>query len=75
MDGFSADAANSLDWLNQFDEVDGSDYGEFIEAVGALAMGSTTYEWMLANHIRPGTPEEQPTAAGSARCTPPSHHL
>ena len=60
LDGFIADAANSLNWLNQFDEVDGSDYGEFIEAVGALAMGSTTYEWMLANHIRPGTPEEQP---------------
>ncbi|MCO5244130.1 MAG: dihydrofolate reductase family protein [Anaerolineae bacterium] len=60
LDGFIADAANSLGWLDQFEGVDGSDYEEFIEAVGALAMGSTTYQWLLDHHIRPGTPEQQP---------------
>ncbi|MEZ4770174.1 MAG: dihydrofolate reductase family protein [Caldilineales bacterium] len=60
LDGFIADAANSLDWLHQFEDVEGNDYGQFIDDIGALAMGSTTYQWVLDNHVRPGTPEEQP---------------
>jgi dihydrofolate reductase len=49
LDGFIADPDNSLDWLFIRDrEEDGPlNYGEFIAAVGALAMGSTTYEWIL----------------------------
>lgn len=52
IDGFIADPDNSLSWLFQFgDAGEGSDisriYGEFIADVGALAMGSTTYEWIL----------------------------
>lgn len=51
IDGFIADSANSLDWLFQFGEVQGmeQDYPRFIADVGALAMGSTTYEW-IAEH-------------------------
>ncbi len=60
LDGFIADANNSLDWLFQFGNPDDSDYPEFIRSVGAVAMGSTTYEWVVTNHIRPGTPEQQP---------------
>lgn len=60
LDGFIADAANSLDWLHQFDSAENGDYATFIEEVGALAMGSTTYEWILANHVRPGTPAARP---------------
>jgi dihydrofolate reductase len=48
IDGFIADSANSLDWL--FEVTDRDDrFGPFIARVGAMAMGATTYEWML-NH-------------------------
>jgi len=49
LDGFIADADNSLDWLfTRRREEDGpQNYGDFIAGVGALAMGSTTYEWIL----------------------------
>lgn len=49
LDGFIADPDNSLDWLlTRQQEQDGPlNYGEFIAGVGALAMGSTTYEWLI----------------------------
>jgi dihydrofolate reductase len=49
LDGFIADPDNSLGWLLTRDqEKDGpQNYGAFIAEVGALAMGSTTYEWIL----------------------------
>lgn len=60
LDGFIADPAHSLDWLFQFGEQPEGDYADFIAGVGALAMGSSTYEWLLANHLRPGTEQAQP---------------
>jgi len=49
LDGFIADPDNSLEWLfTRQHEQDGPlGYGPFIAEVGALAMGSTTYEWVL----------------------------
>ena len=49
LDGFIADPDNSLEWLfTRKREDDGPlNYDEFIADVGALAMGSTTYEWVL----------------------------
>jgi dihydrofolate reductase len=47
LDGFIADANNSLDWLMQFGEEPGGSYADFIQNIGALVMGSTTYEWVL----------------------------
>ena len=49
LDGFIADPWNSLDWLfTRAREEDGPlNYGEFIAEVGAIGMGSTTYEWIL----------------------------
>ena len=49
LDGFIADPWNSLDWLFTRARDDGGplDYDAFIAEVGALAMGSTTYEWLL----------------------------
>jgi dihydrofolate reductase len=51
IDGFIADADNSLDWLFQVGEGDGdhpaNPFAEFFADVGAFAMGSTTYEWVL----------------------------
>jgi dihydrofolate reductase len=49
LDGFIADPNDSLDWLlTRRREEDGpGNYRDFIADVGALAMGSTTYEWIL----------------------------
>ena len=56
LDGFIADPNNSLDWLftRARDEKGHGNYGDFIAEVGALAMGSTTYEWVL-EHEKDGT--------------------
>jgi dihydrofolate reductase len=76
LDGFIADADNSLDWLFQLSEAPGMEqhYPDFITDVGALAMGSTTYEW-LANHTgfldNPSKWEyQQPTWVFSSRQLP-----
>jgi dihydrofolate reductase len=49
LDGYIADDANSLDWLfTRQRQPDGPlNYGDFIKDVGALAMGATSYEWVL----------------------------
>ena len=49
LDGFIADPNNSLEWLfSRKQDKDGTmNYGAFIAEVGAIAMGSTTYEWIL----------------------------
>jgi dihydrofolate reductase len=60
LDGFIADADNSLDWLFQFDEGDDSSYPAFIADVGAIAMGSTTYEWVLSHHVNADADHPQP---------------
>lgn len=60
LDGFIADANHSVDWLFQFGDQETQDYPAFIRDVGALAMGSSTYEWMLAHLIDPGADHAQP---------------
>ncbi len=60
LDGFIATEDHSLDWLFQFGDTGSSGYTDFIEGIGALAMGSLTYEWILRNHIRPDSDESQP---------------
>ena len=52
LDGFIADQHNALEWLLQFGDP-GSSYEEFIAGVGAIAMGGTTYQWLLDHHVRP----------------------
>jgi dihydrofolate reductase len=60
LDGFIADADNSLDWLfvRKRDEQGPFDYGAFIADVGAIAMGSTTYEWILGYEFADKDPAE-----------------
>jgi dihydrofolate reductase len=51
LDGFIADAEDSLAWLFvQDQDTQGPlNYDDFFAGVGALVMGSTTYEWLLAH--------------------------
>lgn len=62
LDGFIADSQNSLDWLLQFGEGEGTSYPNFIRGVGAIAMGSTTYEWILHHQVCPDSDEPKPWA-------------
>ena len=61
LDGFIADPDNSLDWLfTRKREDDGLlNYGEFIAEIGAMAMGSTTYEWLLDQELAGKDPDER----------------
>jgi dihydrofolate reductase len=47
LDGFIATEDHSLEWLFALGSVTETSYPAFIAEVGALAMGSGTYEWML----------------------------
>ncbi len=47
LDGFIATEDDSLDWLFPLGDINDTGYPAFIAEVGALAMGSATYEWML----------------------------
>ena len=69
LDGFLATPDHDLGWLLQFGEIEGSSYPAFIRDVGALAMGSHTYEWMLHHAIDAGQPwpYTQPTWVFSTR--------
>ncbi len=49
LDGFIATEDDSLEWLFSLGDLNASSYPAFIAEVGALAMGATTYEWMLRN--------------------------
>ena len=50
IDGFIADADNSLDWLFAVErDDDDPSFDGFIAGVGAMAMGATTYEWVLGH--------------------------
>lgn len=55
LDGFIVDDHGSLDWLTCRDiDVDGPfGYRAFETGVGALVMGSATYEWLLVNQPGP----------------------
>ena len=60
LDGFIADPSNSLDWLftRARDESGPLNYGEFIAQIGALAMGATTYEWILDHEFAGKDPSD-----------------
>ena len=75
LDGFIADEHDSLDWLfvQHIDEDGPMNYGAFIETIGALAMGATTYEWVREHLARTGEgwSYEQPTWVFTHRELPP----
>lgn len=73
LDGFIATVDDSLEWLFPLGDIAETSYPAFIRDVGALAMGSTTYEWMLRHVVGPDAtrpqpwPYEQPTWVFSSR--------
>jgi dihydrofolate reductase len=60
LDGFIATEDHSLEWLFQLGDPADTGYEEFIREVGALAMGSSTYEWMLRHVVKQGSPDGEP---------------
>jgi dihydrofolate reductase len=60
LDGFIADPNHSLDWLFQFGDQGTEDFPDFLREVGAVAMGSSTYEWVLRHVIDAGADHAQP---------------
>ena len=51
LDGFIATEEDSLEWLFPLGDVNQTSYPAFIAEVGALAMGASTYEWMLRHAL------------------------
>jgi dihydrofolate reductase len=76
LDGFIADADHSLECLFQLGDNEDTSYPAFIREVGALAMGSSTYEWMLRHVVGPEAdrpepwPYEQPAWVFTSRTLP-----
>jgi len=88
IDGFIADSDNSLEWLftvpGSLPDEAGSEsgasespmdeFGEFLADVGAICMGSTTYEWVLDHEQALTHPEkwtyEPPTWVFTTRDLP-----
>jgi dihydrofolate reductase len=76
LDGFIAGPNDSLDWLFPLGDIAETSYPSFIEEVGALAMGSSTYEWMLRHAVGPDAdrpepwPYQQPTWVFTSRTLP-----
>ena len=71
LDGFIADEQNSLEWLFRQDQ-DASgplNYGEFFARIGAMVMGSRTYEWVL-DHEDGKWPYQLPTWVMTTRDLP-----
>lgn len=88
IDGYIADPDNSLEWLftvpggapeesdatGEAEESPLDEFGQFLAGVGAICMGSTTYEWILDHEKAVEHPEkwvyEPPTWVFTSRDLP-----
>lgn len=76
LDGFIATEDHSLEWLFQLGDAHETSYAEFIGEVGAIAMGSSTYEWLRQQLLKPDEsasepwPYSQPTWVFTRRTLP-----
>jgi dihydrofolate reductase len=70
LDGFIADEHNSLDWLFEVDRESSGEhsFSEFFAEVGAMAMGATTYEWVLEHERLLDEPEKWTGFYGDTPC-------
>jgi dihydrofolate reductase len=71
LDGFIADEGQTLEWLfrQDQDEAGPLNYGQFFARIGAVVMGSTTYEWVLG-HENGTWPYELPAWVMTTRDLP-----
>ncbi len=60
LNGFLADDADSLSWLFAVPGADEAenDFGGFLKGIGAVVMGSTTYEWIVRHESLLDHPEK-----------------
>ena len=63
LDGFLADEHDSLEWLFAVAQ-DHDGFPAFLETVGALVQGSTTYEWVVGHEDLAAHPEKWPAFYG-----------
>lgn len=76
LDGFIATKDHDLSWLLQFGFPEDGSYAAFIREVGAVVMGSATYEWILRNapdvekSVGSAWPYTQPTWVFTTRALP-----
>ncbi len=73
IDGFIADERNSLDWLfhvpaGEDEEGHEDRFARFLGEVGAIAMGSTTYEWIVEHDELLEHPEKWRGYYGDTPC-------
>jgi dihydrofolate reductase len=71
VDGFIADPHDSLDWLFEVPRDGGSGYDafrEFFAGVGAMAMGATTYQWVVDHEGLVDEPEKWAGWYGTTPC-------
>jgi dihydrofolate reductase len=71
LDGYIADEHNSLDWLFEVDRdtTDGeASFAEFFSRIGAMAMGATTYLWVLEHERLLAEPEKWRQFYGDTPC-------
>ena len=71
LDGFIADDAQALDWLLRQDHDPSGplNHDRFLADIGAVVMGSTTYEWIMA-HEAGAWPYRLPTWVMTTRELP-----
>ena len=71
LDGFIADEEATLDWLFRQDQDESGplNYNDFFARIGAVVMGSTTYEWVL-RHENGRWPYELPAWVMTTRDLP-----
>ena len=70
LDGYIADEHNSLDWLFEVQRGTGAEdaFTPFFGGVGAMAMGRTTYEWVLDHDRLLESPEKWHAYYGDTPC-------
>ena len=69
LDGYIADGENSLEWLFDVDRAEGDiAFARFFANVGAMAMGATTYEWVLGHANVLDDPEQWHIYYGATPC-------
>lgn len=66
LDGYLADASDSLDWLFAVPGGEGgdADFHRFLDGIGVLVQGSATYEWVLRHEDLLEHPERWPAFYG-----------